>query len=150
MDATPQDFVGPGNGRIGELDGVEIGLHGPRLYPWIHAARVEDPHRIESALEGGRERHERRIERLEHLDAGSRRGLGADQGGMASEFGNGTANLDRTSIGNGRRFEPDEAAGPIIKDADVDLAREAADEFRRWWTAPWICATADDRSSGTS
>ena len=51
MDATPQDRIGAGDGRIGELDVSETGLHGPRPYPWIHAAGVENPHRIEG---GGR------------------------------------------------------------------------------------------------
>ena len=51
MDATPQDRIGAGDARIGELDVSETGLHGSRAYPWIHAAGLEYPHRIEG---GGR------------------------------------------------------------------------------------------------
>jgi hypothetical protein len=27
MDAAPQDAVGPGDGRVGKLNGIEVGLH---------------------------------------------------------------------------------------------------------------------------
>jgi hypothetical protein len=29
MHAAPKNFIGAGDGRVGELDFVEIGLHGP-------------------------------------------------------------------------------------------------------------------------
>jgi hypothetical protein len=51
MDATLQDRIGAGVGRIGELDIGETGLHGVVLDPWIHAAGIENSHRIEG---GGR------------------------------------------------------------------------------------------------
>ena len=51
MDATPQDRIGAGDGRIGELDVSETCLHGLRPYPWVHAAGVEYSNRIEG---GGR------------------------------------------------------------------------------------------------
>ena len=44
---------------------------------------------------------ERRLERLEHVDAGAGRVVGADQGGMAAEFGKGAANIDRAGVGQG-------------------------------------------------
>jgi hypothetical protein len=28
MDAAPQDAIGAGDGRVGKLNGIEIGLHG--------------------------------------------------------------------------------------------------------------------------
>ena len=121
MYATPEHGVGPGDGRILELLVGEIGVHG-RLDPWIHAARIENAGRIEGCFQSAGQRCERRLERLEHIDARAGRALGADQRGMASIFGDGAADLDRACVGGGGRLEPDQAPRPVISNAEVEGA----------------------------
>src|SRR4029453_19000947 len=47
MHAALQDRIRAGDGRIGELDLVETGLHRFSLYPRIHAAGIENTDRIQ-------------------------------------------------------------------------------------------------------
>ena len=54
------------------------------LDPGIHAARIENSCRIERSFQPRGEGCERRLERLEHVDARARSALGADQRGVAA------------------------------------------------------------------
>src|SRR5688500_13406136 len=84
----------------------------PRLDTRIHPAGIENPDGVEGLLDRGRQRHEPGVERLKHVDAGPGRSFGADQSGMAAEFGKGAAELDGARVGDRWRFQPDQSARP--------------------------------------
>ncbi len=92
------------------------------------------------------------IERLEHVEARARRMLGADQGGVAAEFGDGAPDLDGTGVRRERGVEPDQAAGPVIGDANVEGPGDDGDELggagRRRRDAPERAVGAGKHAQG--
>ena len=132
MDAALEHGIGAGDGGILELLVEKFVCMAELKLPGYMRPALRMPARIEGRFQPRGEGGERRVERLEHVDARPGRALGADERRMTADSAVARRILHGAGVRGERRLKPDQAAGPVIRDlTDVEGARDDGDELRR-------------------